>query len=450
MKTTRITLFALLLLGVAAGAGFAAVSSVGVSLGPSGRSTVNLGFFYDDLAPYGNWVQSPSYGWVWTPLGVADTWRPYEDGHWAWTDQGWTWLSDEPFGWATYHYGRWYDDSTLGWSWVPGYEWAPSWVSFMEAPDYIGWAPLPPSVRLVSGFNGGRIALAPASYVFVPEREFLAPSIVDFAVPAPRVLPIWRTARNVTFYRLAGDRVFVTGVPVERIARFGRVPRFRVADFGPDLRLRAPRIQGDRIAFFRPQVRRTFVAAPSLRPAARRSVVRFDDFRRIRGRSAQAPPPWGRRGLAPGQLRNGVPPPRATARLKSRPDHIRAVRQFRSAPMKAAPRQHARPAERIKHARPPQTMKHNRPAVRSQHVRRAPAIKHAQPAPRLRHARPGPSMRQHARSAPQRIHARPGPSMRQHVRSAPQRMHARPAARQHQQARPARQQARPGRHRPAQ
>lgn len=33
---------------------------------------------------------------------------------------GWTWFSDEPFGWATYHYGRWAWDSQAGWLWVPG------------------------------------------------------------------------------------------------------------------------------------------------------------------------------------------------------------------------------------------------------------------------------------------------------------------------------------------
>jgi Family of unknown function (DUF6600) len=386
MKTIRIAILALLLLGTTAGAGLGAVSgtSVGLSFGSSGRPTVNLGYFYDNLAPYGHWVQTPSYGWAWTPLGVADTWRPYEDGHWVWTDQGWTWLSDEPFGWATYHYGRWYDDPARGWSWVPGYDWAPSWVSFVEGPDYIGWAPLPPSVRLVSGFNGSRIALAPASYVFVPERDFLAPNLAEFALPAPRVLPIFRTTRNVTFYRFAGDRVFLTGVPVERFARFGRVPRYRVVDFGPALRLRAPQIQGDRIAFFRPRVRRAFVAPPSFRPAARRSVVRFADFPRVRGRSAMAPPPWapawGRRGLAPGQLRNGVPQPRAAARLKTRPERVRAVRSFRSPRLKVVQRQHGRSAIRMQHARP---------------------------APRM-HARPGPRQHQQARPARQQ-RARPGP-----------------------------------------
>src|SRR4051812_31026875 len=121
MKTIKTLFLALTFAGVLAATGSAQTSvSAGVHIGPSGRATVDLGFFYDDLAPYGRWVQRPQYGWVWTPRVASSSWRPYEDGHWVWTDEGWTWISDEPFGWATYHYGRWYDDPDYGWEWLPG------------------------------------------------------------------------------------------------------------------------------------------------------------------------------------------------------------------------------------------------------------------------------------------------------------------------------------------
>src|SRR5436305_10974693 len=137
MKTTRNALFALLLLGGAAGAIPASAQlAADIHVGPSGRASVDVGFFYDDLASYGNWIDRPSYGWVWTPRAVATTWRPYQDGHWAWTDEGWVWISDEPYGWATYHYGRWYDDPEIGWSWVPGDTWGPAWVSWEASSDY--------------------------------------------------------------------------------------------------------------------------------------------------------------------------------------------------------------------------------------------------------------------------------------------------------------------------
>ncbi len=65
-------------------------------------------------------------------------------GRWIWTDDGWYWASDEPWGWAAYHYGRWYYDDYYGWIWIPGYDWAPAWVEWRYGGDYIGWAPLGP------------------------------------------------------------------------------------------------------------------------------------------------------------------------------------------------------------------------------------------------------------------------------------------------------------------
>jgi hypothetical protein len=156
MKTTRNVLFALLLAGVGAGAASAQPSvGAGVQVGPRAHASVDLGFFYDSLAPYGNWIQRPSYGWVWTPREVSASWRPYQAGHWVWSDEGWTWLSDEPYGWATYHYGRWYQDPEIGWAWVPGNDWAPAWVSWQEGNDYVGWAPLPPGANVNASNTAG-------------------------------------------------------------------------------------------------------------------------------------------------------------------------------------------------------------------------------------------------------------------------------------------------------
>ncbi|HEV7786285.1 MAG TPA: DUF6600 domain-containing protein, partial [Thermoanaerobaculia bacterium] len=156
MKIARNVLFALLLLGVCAGAASAQPSvGAGVQVGPRGHASVDLGFFYDSLASYGNWIERPSYGWVWTPRDVSASWRPYQAGHWVWSDEGWTWLSDEPYGWATYHYGRWYQDPEIGWAWVPGNDWAPAWVSWQEGNDYVGWAPLPPGANVNASNTGG-------------------------------------------------------------------------------------------------------------------------------------------------------------------------------------------------------------------------------------------------------------------------------------------------------
>ena len=381
MRTLRTALLALLLGGIA-GATLAQTSlSAGIHIGPSGRASVDIGFFYDDLAPYGNWIERPSYGWVWAPRSVSTSWRPYQDGHWVWTDLGWTWVSDEPYGWATYHYGRWYDDPELGWVWVPGDEWGPAWVSWQEGADYIGWAPLPPSVTLTFG-GILSVTLAPESYVFVPQRYFLAPRIVTYVVPETRVRGFWGRTRNFTRYRRSGDRIYNDGVPVEQVQRFvGRpVPRYQIADARS---ARATRVQGNQVTVFRPQVQRANVPPPPQRPAARRAVVDAQQFQRSHpnhpGRRAAAPETSGgavqpapapRAGRQPRAVQppaaQGQPPgqerPRNRGKAQQEPEMTPPGRQRQVQPppgqteRQRAPRQQPPPGQekRQERQRPPQ------------------------------------------------------------------------------------------------
>jgi hypothetical protein len=77
----------------------------------------------------GAWESTSQYGIVWIPSGLPADWAPYRDGHWRWIlPWGWTWIDDQPWGFATAHYGRW----TVvdgHWGWVPG--------SFVEHPVYV-------------------------------------------------------------------------------------------------------------------------------------------------------------------------------------------------------------------------------------------------------------------------------------------------------------------------
>jgi hypothetical protein len=98
---------------------------------------------FDDLSPYGTWIETTPFGWVWQPY-VGAAWQPYDYGHWSWTRWGWTWVSYEPYGWATYHYGFWQYEPVYGWIWVPGNQWFPARVSWMYYGDYVLWAPIPP------------------------------------------------------------------------------------------------------------------------------------------------------------------------------------------------------------------------------------------------------------------------------------------------------------------
>jgi hypothetical protein len=111
------------------------------------RIDADIALFYDALRPYGEWVSHRTYGTVWYPTDVPRNWRPYTDGHWAYTQQyGWLWVSDQPWGWAPFHYGRWAWDNWYGWIWVPGRTWAPAWVFWRSGSGYAAWAPMPPNV----------------------------------------------------------------------------------------------------------------------------------------------------------------------------------------------------------------------------------------------------------------------------------------------------------------
>jgi hypothetical protein len=144
---------------------------------------------YEDLDDYGSWRTVPDYGHVWIPRSVPRGWAPYRDGHWAWIEPwGWTWIDDEPWGFAVTHYGRWANIDN-GWAWVPEPAnampvYAPALVAFAAAgllfehdrrrgPD-VAWFPLAPheayrppyqaSPRYLSAINFNAGNTPPATY----------------------------------------------------------------------------------------------------------------------------------------------------------------------------------------------------------------------------------------------------------------------------------------------
>jgi hypothetical protein len=107
--------------------------------------SVSFQVFYDELSPYGTWVENPDYGYVWVPA-VGPGFSPYAtNGYWVFTEAGWTWVSYYPWGWAPFHYGRWYIDAIYGPMWIPGSEWGPAWVTWRTSDNYYGWAPMGPN-----------------------------------------------------------------------------------------------------------------------------------------------------------------------------------------------------------------------------------------------------------------------------------------------------------------
>lgn len=137
--------------------------SLGFSVGKAkaqNPASVNYQTFYDDLSPYGTWIDYPAYGHVWHP-GITGDFRPYlTNGYWDYSADGWMWISNYDWGWAPFHYGRWVYDDQYGWLWIPGYEWSPAWVTWGMFDNFYAWAPLMPSVNINIAFDSWK----PAAY----------------------------------------------------------------------------------------------------------------------------------------------------------------------------------------------------------------------------------------------------------------------------------------------
>lgn len=188
-----------------------------VTVGGKGRSSefeMTFGFFHNSLSPYGHWVNIGSYGPCWRPANLVVGWQPYfNNGHWAYTEYGWTWVSFEPWGPIAFHYGTWFYDPFYGWVWVPGYVWGPAWVTWMYTDYYIGWAPLPPRFRFHGrhGFAGQPVIVNNNYYIFVPHEHMHTPNLDKMRVPFERSREIVRKARPVTTISIENNHIINHG-----------------------------------------------------------------------------------------------------------------------------------------------------------------------------------------------------------------------------------------------
>lgn len=145
------------------------------------REIVSYQIFYDQLSPYGQWIDYPNYGNVWIP-DAGPGFTPYSsNGYWLHTRYGWTWMSGYNWGWAPFHYGRWDYDSFYGWLWIPDYEWGPSWVNWRSANGYYGWQPMRPGYGIYSGFYGDHYSNND-HWIFVRNNHFGRSDIYNYYV----------------------------------------------------------------------------------------------------------------------------------------------------------------------------------------------------------------------------------------------------------------------------
>lgn len=199
---------------------------------------------FEPLRGYGRWIWMPSFGThLWFPY-VEASWRPYTYGHWIHTQLGMTWVSYEPWGDIPHHYGQWVFFDDLGWGWVPGYEYAPAWVTWAVVDGYVGWAPLPPVGYRYPHVRHYRYDRYPVDYgyhgnfayhdsgidfslwIFVSDRDFCGTSVQTHVLPVQRTLSLFKEKKVLPVggsldvdYVKRVTKGAVRTVPVERKVR---------------------------------------------------------------------------------------------------------------------------------------------------------------------------------------------------------------------------------------
>ena len=238
--------------------------------------------FYTKLEPYGDWRETSNYGYVWQPREAerSRNWHPYTDGRWVYTDVGWTWVSEERFGWATYHYGRWTRLRGIGWVWVPGNEWAPAWVSWRKSDEYVGWAPLPPEARFdrrqgIHNWADNYYDIGPDQYRFVATREFGNREMGRTIVPHERNVTIINQTTNVTNITYSNTTVVNNGPSYDEMRTRSQQPieRLRLerdVNINLNVEVGRPVVRGQVIAIPAPVIA---IGRPAERPRTVKAAI---------------------------------------------------------------------------------------------------------------------------------------------------------------------------------
>jgi hypothetical protein len=228
-----------------------------------GGASMDVSYFYDALSPYGDWVDYPSYGYVWIPRHMGFGWRPYTHGRWVWTNYGWTWISSYEWGWAPFHYGRWGFDRGLGWFWVPDNVWGPAWVTWRYGDFYCGWAPLPPGVAFSAqyGIGSGMYDVPDYAWIFIDGRYFLDERLDRWVLPYERNITIFNFASVRAGIRAHGGRAYDDGVDLDHVRRMTRrnIDVFELRDAN---RPGYPRVESRDVVIHRPTLSPNQLARP--------------------------------------------------------------------------------------------------------------------------------------------------------------------------------------------
>jgi uncharacterized protein DUF6600 len=359
--------------------------------------------FYDELSPYGQWVNDAQYGNVWVPNEDGD-FRPYGSrGHWVMTDYGNTWVSDDPWGWACYHYGRWTYDSYYGWVWIPGYEWAPAWVSWRYGGGYCGWAPLGPGVSITS-------SNCPTSWWVFVQPQYMYQNDCYQHWRGPSYNSGFIRQASVVNYAYVDNRTHVRynyGPRADVIQRDTHQP-VQVYHVNQSGRPGAPNISGHNVSMYRPEVNKATVssARPSNLVQAPRQISRSPQAATTV--SAAHQPAFRQQvqhGNVPQAQGRPAQQPQPQQRQQTQPQ------QQRQQPAPQQPRQQPQPQQQRQQPAPQQS----RPQPQQQRPQPAPPQQRPQPQPQQQRPQPAPPQQR-----PQPQQQRPQPAPQQRPQQQPQ------------------------------
>lgn len=223
---------------------------------------VSFQVFYDELSPYGDWVKDARYGYIWLPA-VREDFHPYgSDGHWVMTEYGNTWVSNYDWGWAPFHYGRWYfDDYFQSWAWIPGYDWGPAWVNWRAGGGYYGWAPLGPGVSISVNVN-----IPSFHWVFIPNHHIHHHDAYRYYAPHKTKVKIYNNTTIINNTVVYNNHNYVGGPQRREVERATRkvVPVYQMHSSNAPGRAA---ISKNSVNMYRPDVNESRGRATEARPS---------------------------------------------------------------------------------------------------------------------------------------------------------------------------------------
>jgi hypothetical protein len=296
------------------------------------QTSVSFQLFYNELSPYGSWVDYQDYGYVWIP-DVDRDFTPYgTDGRWIYTNDGWTWYSNYSWGWAPFHYGRWAYDDSYGWLWVPQNEWGPAWVTWRRSEGYYGWAPMGPGISIELSFGGG-YRVPDDRWTFVRDRDIMRDDVDRYYVDRSTNVTIINTSTviNNTYIDRSRNTTYIAGPARDDVQRVvGTTIQPRVIQ---DHATPGQAVTENQLQIFRPKVAPRRADDRSVAPTKVESIKEVkpvSERPRGQGRRQEAPPP----AVAPPAVAPAVVPPPADMKRDNRepvrpPDANPAERQGR-------------------------------------------------------------------------------------------------------------------------